>query len=181
MELVRPVTANDLFTFWLSELVDALERERTGVSPIAQVYLAALLNQQIEQGYHPAETLGDRFALALQERSVARLAKLRRVGDQALVCSGFWWRYCKHDLAYQRRLGRMSYGIVGGMPCDELAKAFDRVADALAELSTRYSLKTHAEILQLYRLWRETHSRHAARVLAERGLLVGAVESSRPS
>ena len=59
-----PVIQSAPEEFFGEALDSAIARVRVSVSVFARRYLVQLLVRQIEQGCHPSETLGDRFALA---------------------------------------------------------------------------------------------------------------------
>ncbi len=172
--------------FFSDALGEALEKERVTVSACAHTYVVRLLVRQIDRGYHPDETLSDRFALAMQAKQAERIRILCEVGDRALVVSGLWWEHQYRPLRASHAglhidLGRMAYRNVGGVPFDELAQNIGGVVDALIRLGTDHSLRTAQDILRLYMLWQETRSPHAARALSAKGVMVVPVRTQAPS
>lgn len=170
--LVR-VTAREFF----GDALDiAMQKESVDVSPIAHRYVVQLLVRQIDSGYHPDETLGDKFAAALETRHAAeRIQKLRDVGDRALVVSGLWWEHQYRPrrpshATFHIDLGRIAYTSLGGVPFDELARNMGGIVDALIRLGCDHNLATARDALRLYMLWEQTQSRHAARALIALGI-----------
>lgn len=172
--------------FFRDALEDAMEKEHVSVSVFARHYVVRLLVRQVEQGYHPDETLSDRFALALASGPADRNRILAEVGDKALVFSGLWWehQYRPHrpsHATFHIELGRHAYRTVGGVPFDELASNIGGVVDALIRLGTDHSMKTARDVLRMYLLWQETHSRHAARALLAQGVMIMPSPTQTPS
>lgn len=180
------IIAGTPLEFFRNALTDALARERVSVTPPAEYYVVHLLVRQIDQGVHPDETLGDRFARAHHEAPAVRVQQLRAVGDSALVFCGLWWEHQYRPLrpsyaTYHMDLGRVAYRNIGGQPFDELAAKFSALVDALIRLGTEHSLATARDIVRLYTLWQETDSRYAARALADLGLVPVRTHDSAPS
>lgn len=172
--------------FFGEALKVAMEKERVSVGGYAQHYLLQLLVRQIDNGFSLDETLGDRFALALKAGSVDRIRILREIGDRALIFSGLWWEHNFRPLRpshakFHIDLGAWAYRSVGGVPFDELATNIDGIVGVLMQLGLDHSLTTARDILRLYALWHDTHSRHAARALAAQGLMVMPFRPQIPS
>ncbi len=169
--------------FFRTALDGAMARERVAVGPFTELYLANLLLAQMQAGVHPDDTLADRFARALVAARTERVRLLREVGDTALVTCGLWADRELHprhpmDARYQADMGRRAYARLSRMDGSgmdvfgELADRFNGLVDALIRLGTEHSLSTARDILRLYEQWQKTHSRHAARALADRGIAV---------
>ncbi len=172
--------------FFSEALGEAMQKECVSVSADAHYYVVQLLVRQIDHGYHPDETLSDRFALAFSAKPVDRNRILREVGDRALVFSGLWWEHQYRPLrsshaTFHVDLGRRAYRSVGGVPYDELSSKIGGVVDALIRMCTDHSLNTARDVLRLYMLWADTHSRHAARALLGRGLMIMPSRAHPPS
>lgn len=195
----RPlVTTESAQEFFRAAVVDALERERVVVGPMTEYYVVNLLLSQTGTGYHPDEPLSVRLCTALERKMplTERTKLLREVGDAALVISGLWWERDEHPRRprynrFHHEAGKVAYrqlGMLGDRRtyfgsetfC-ELSEKFGALVDVLVRFGTAHSLASARDVLRLYHLWQETHSRHAARVLCERGLYVGATGSSTPS
>lgn len=161
--------------FFDDALSIATQKELVVLSSTAHRYVVQLLIRQIDRGYHPDETLGDKFAAALEARSVERIQKLREVGDRALVVSGLWWEHQYRPrrpshAAFHIDVGRIAYTSLGGVPFDELAQNMGGIVDALIRLGNDHALASARDVLRLYMLWEETHSRYAAHALIARGI-----------
>lgn len=172
--------------FFREALEEAMQKESVVVSPSAHAYVVSVLVRQVHDGYHPDETLGDRFARALSATHFDRIRTLRDVGDRALIASGLWWERQYRPLrmshaTFHMDIGRRAYESIGGDPFEELSENIEGLVDALIRLGTDHSLKTARDVLRLYMLWQETRSRHAARALAGRGVMVVLSGNQRPS
>ena len=172
--------------FFREALQEALQREGVTVDVTSEYYLVKLLVSQIDEGFHPDETLGDRFAIAIHAKPIDRMQIFRAVGDRALINCGLWWEHQYRPrrpsyAQYHMQLGKVAYRGVGGEPFDEIAEKFEGLVDALIRFGTKASLATARDILRLYTLWEETRSAHAASALAERGVYVVRGSSPTPS
>ena len=161
--------------YFYDALGAAMQKESVAVSPITHRYMVQVLVKQVDRGYHPDETLGDKFAAALEARDAERIRMLRDVGDRALVASGLWWEHQYRPrrpshAKFHIDLGRVAYTALGGVPFDELARNMSGIVDAFIRLGIDHTLASARDILRLYMLWDETHSRCAARALIARGI-----------
>lgn len=165
--------------FFADALTDALDRERVTVSQDAVAYVVFLLADLQRSSCHPDDVLAEDYARAFASHRAPQAVVLRSVGDRALLFSGLWWerersRHGGPQVRYHMDLGRTAYRTVGGVPFIELADRFGGVVDALMRLASTHLLTSDPGLLRLYDLWSETRSTRAARLLAERGMLVGA-------
>ena len=178
--------------FFRTALASAMAREHVAVRPLTELYLINLLVSQVSGGVHPDDTLADRFARALAAAHTERVRLLREVGDTALVTCGLWAARELHptrpmDARYHTDVGRRAYDRLSRLErpetdvFGELADRFTDLVDALNSLGTEHSLATARDILRLYERWRTTHSRHAARVLAEMGITPVGGRDGEPS
>jgi|GEM_PF-6144337 len=163
--------------FFQKNLMQALGRDGVSIEPFTEYYVVQLLTTEIASVHQRGETLGDVFARALSARASERIRMLRRVGDCALVFGGLWWEQSyrprrPQHIQYYMQLGSMAYRSIGGTPFDEMASKFEPITAALARMSSDTRLTLPSDLLRLYVLWIETRSEFAARVLADRGLIL---------
>jgi hypothetical protein len=173
---MRVIVTDSAEQFFEEALSEALCDERVEASIHARRYLRSVLCREITEGRHPDETLGDRYLLAHRVGPVERTAILREVGDSAMVLSGLWWERAAArrgwpEIRYNITVGSRSYREVGGVPFDEMSAKFEGLVNALVRFGTAHSLATARDVLRLYQLWHQTHSRQAAEALARQGII----------
>jgi hypothetical protein len=192
-KLVEDVTP---MQFFREQLTQAMEHQRVSTSAFTEYYLVNLLAACVRGEALPAAEPGyDEAPLALlylraigaSRRDRGRM--LRATGDTALFVSGFFADAVSGkaaDLEYYRAMGERAYARLsqedmqafGPGVFSELAFRFTQFADVLSEVSESSRLTSNASILRLYERWRQTGSRRAAVLLAERGIAPGRSEGS---
>lgn len=171
---------------FLVELEKALERERLRLSDDAHAYLTRLLSRiRTESGPPlPQDPLSGEFLTALgalDERQ--RIILLRRVGDSALLASGWWWQFLttlRHGMPgedFHAELGKQAYRRIQQELFDELADKFFGLVDVLARMSGALGGESDRETMKLLDYWLRSNSRQAARLLAEHGIDVLGIDS----
>ena len=130
--------------------------------------------------------LAHMLADALQAPSeTARQRGLQRLGDVSLFVAGFFARSFARkliDVDYHIAMGGSAYSsLADTMPRSrsgrsvaavyaQLARKFQRLVDALNEVSEMSYRHTDADILRLYEIWLKTGSRRAHGILGELGV-----------
>ncbi len=165
------------------------ERVHLEVSPSARVYVTALLGREVRGAHVPDEPLTYRLRKALDRgigRAVRRM-RFQEVGDASLVYCGLWWMRQERplrpsNLDFYLGLGPMAYRQLDEDPLfAELGTRFGGIVDVLARMELTGDRGSADDVVRLFRLWERTHSIHAARILADRGLIVGIRRSETPS
>lgn len=183
--LVRDETPVEFFR---EQLAKAMEHQRIATSAFTEYYLVNLLAGCVngdglpapEPGYDETP-LALLYVRALQASRVERARLLRAMGDTALFVSGFFASSLEKKLAdfeYYRAMGGHAYARLsveerlpyGPSVFSELAERFAVFADVFSEVSEASRLTTNHSVVRLYEKWVATGSRHAAMLLAERGI-----------
>ncbi len=185
------IDASSLPEFFRDLVRDALERQRMHSPEAVEFYLVNLLKDcasaETLRGEPPEgfreEPLATIYFRAIQARHEVRIALLRRVGDLSLFISGFFPESVERQLvniSYYIQMGENAYGalsqILARRPASvevfgELARRFMGYVDILTEVSERSTFKRDLGLLKIYEKWLRTGSRHAARLLSEKGIL----------
>jgi hypothetical protein len=184
-KLVRDETPVEFFREQLSK---AMEHQKIATSAFTEYYLVNLLAGCVNGDALPASEPGyDEmplallYARALEASRVERARLLRTMGDTALFVSGFFAASLERKLAdfeYYRAMGGHAYARLsveeslpyGPSVFSELAERFAQFADIFCEVSEASHLTTNHSVVRLYEKWIATGSRHAAMLLAERGI-----------
>ncbi len=120
--------------------------------------------------------------------SLEREVLLQRLGDISLFLAGFFARGFERrlvDVDYHIAMGGRAYGTLAAAPIrgprrtlcavfGELARNFQPVVDAIAEISDMAHVWGPTDVLRLYELWLKTGSRRAQRLLRQLGRGTGA-------
>src|SRR5262245_41128635 len=130
-------------------------------------------------------SLADLLAQAADARSPAeRDALLQRLGDVSLFMAGFFAHGFERrlvDVDYHIAMGGRAYGTLAATQVNgprralcgvfgELAQKFQRVVDALGEISDTAKVWSSKDTLRLYELWLKTGSRRAQGLLQQLGV-----------
>jgi hypothetical protein len=182
----------NLREFFRDSLHDALVRQRASVDDHTEAYVVNLLTMfSRSEALFEATPLGPRLrplALMLAEAAEASSAEhrthcLQRLGDVSLFVSGFFARgFARRlvDIDYHIAMGGRAYGTLAETCRDgargralrsvfaELAVKFQRVVDALNDVSEMAHQHDHRDIMRQYEIWLKTGSPRAAGIL--RGL-----------
>ena len=117
--------------------------------------------------------------------AAARQRALQRLGDVSLFIAGFFARSFARkliDIDYHIAMGGNAYGTLAdsmqrsasgraiGAIYAELAQKFQRLVDALNEVSEMSYVHSDADILRLYEIWMKTGSRRAHGLLNRLGV-----------
>lgn len=114
---------------------------------------------------------------------IARQRSLQRLGDVSLFIAGFFPRSFARrliDVDYHIAMGGGAYGSLADTmqrsgPCiaavyAELAKKFQKLVDALNEVSEMSYCHTDIDILRQYEIWLKTGSKRSLGILATLGI-----------
>lgn len=185
------LTAGNLPAYFHDALSEAADRRALDATDATKWYLANLLTRFARSDRFfdwSAETGRDLRPLALlygdavhapSERE--RRLSFQRLGDVALFVAGLFEgvlarRAVKRD--YFVTMGGGAYAYLASHPApdadeqvfQELSDRFVIFVDVLSLVGMRGRQFDHGEILRLYKLWRETGSRHAERQLQALGV-----------
>jgi hypothetical protein len=179
-------------TEYFRELVDAaMQHQRLAALELTSFYLVNLLTAfvHVDRAEDSDESLGVRFARALQDGGSRQRSELRQVADRSLFVSGFFSDSLNRslvDVDYYMQLGEYAYGSLARQTdntwtevFDELSGKFSAFADVLGEVSERTALTSNSDLLRLYEKWLRTGSRHSGDLLASRGIVPNASVGSR--
>ncbi len=186
------VAVTSLREFFRDAFHAASERQRLDIDEQAEAYVVNLLTmfaraealyEQTAEGLR-IKPLAHMLADALDAPSaLARQRSLQRLGDVSLFIAGFFARSFARklvDIDYHIAMGGNAYSSLADTMqrsmsgrCvaaiyAELARKFQRLVDALNEVSEMSYRHTDADVLRLYEIWLKTGSRRAHGLL--RGL-----------
>jgi hypothetical protein len=188
------VAVGSLREFFRDAFHAASERQRLDIDEHAEAYVVNLLTM-----FSRADALYERTPEGLRIRPLAhmladaleaptqaaRQRSLQRLGDVSLFVAGFFARSFARrlvDIDYHIAMGGNAYGsladtmqrslqgrCVAGIYA-QLARKFQRLVDALNEVSEMSYRHTDADILRLYEQWMKTGSPRAHGLLNKLGV-----------
>ncbi len=188
------VAVGSLREFFRDAFHAASEHQRLGIDEQAEQYVVNLLTM-----FSRADALYEKTADGLRIRplahmlsdaleaptAIARQRSLQRLGDVSLFVAGFFARSFARkliDIDYHIAMGGNAYSsLADTMPRSlqgrsvagvyaQLARKFQRLVDALNEVSEMSYTHTDADILRLYEVWMKTGSRRAHGLLNKLGV-----------
>jgi hypothetical protein len=188
------VEVSSLREFFRDAFHAASEKQRLGIDEQAEQYVVNLLTM-----FSRADALYERTPDGLRIRplaqmladaldaptEMARQRTLQRLGDVSLFIAGFFARSFARkliDIDYHIAMGGNAYSsladtmqrslsgrCVAGIYA-QLAEKFQRLVDALNEVSEMSYRHTDADILRLYEIWLKTGSARAHGLLRQLGV-----------
>jgi hypothetical protein len=189
----KVVTVANLQEFFRDSLHEAMTHQKLAVRDHTEHYVVNLLTL-----FSRADALYERtpegarikplvvmLAEALEAPSTAeRNRALQRLGDVSLFIAGFFaGSFARKliDIDYHIAMGGRAYGSLGDIlgrgrgqalasVFTELAQKFQRLVDALNEVSEMAHTHTDRDILRLYEIWMKTGSRRAHALLRRLGI-----------
>ena len=188
------VAVSSLREFFRDAFHTASENQRVGIDEQAEAYVVNLLTMfsRADALYEkPPDGLRIRplahmLADALEAPSAAaRQRALQRLGDVSLFIAGFFARSFARrlvDIDYHIAMGGNAYSALADTMqrsmsgrCvaaiyAQLADKFQRLVDALNEVSEMSHRHSDADILRLYEIWLKTGSRRAHGLLRQLGV-----------
>jgi hypothetical protein len=197
------IDVRNLREFFRDSVHAALERQRVAVEDHTEHYVVNLLTM-----FARSEALFDGasgrpqlkpLALMLAEASEAptredRLRTLQRLGDVSLFMAGFFAQSFARrlvDIDYHIAMGGRAYGTLAdscrsdtrgralGAVFTELAQKFQRLVDALNDVSEMAHRHDHRDVLRQYEIWLKTGSPRAYGILRSLGVEPAVVPTGR--
>jgi len=197
------IDVRNLREFFRDAVREALERRQVGVEDHTEHYVVNLLTMfaRSEALFEPTPDGPRLKPLALMMAEAAsvpegeqRLRALQRLGDVSLFVSGFLSHgFARRlvDVDYHIAMGGRAYGALAGQRGSgararalagvfaELAAKFQRLVDALNDVSEMSWRASDRDLLRLYELWLKTGSPRAHALLRERGVAPTPVPGGR--
>lgn len=193
MEADTRIDIRGLREFFRDTVHDALAHQKVQVDDHTEHYVVNLLTEfaRAEQLFEPSpdgprlKPLALMLAEAAQAPPAQRSLLLQRLGDVSLFVAGFLARGFERklvDVDYHIAMGGRAYSVLADRPGSgargralggvfaELAAKFQRLVDALNEVSELSYRHTQADLLRLYELWLRTGSPRAQGLLVELGV-----------
>ena len=197
------IDVRNLREFFRDSVHTALTRQRVAIDDHTEHYVVNLLTM-----FARSEALFDAgtdrarlrpLALMLAEASDAptsehRLRTLQRLGDVSLFMAGFFAHSFARrlvDIDYHIAMGGRAYGTLAescrtsarrnalGLVFNELAQKFQRLVDALNDVSEMAHRHDHRDILRQYEIWLTTGSPRAHGILRSLGVEPSLVPTAR--
>jgi hypothetical protein len=188
------VAVSSLREFFRDAFHAATERQKLEIEEQSEQYVVNLLTmfsradalyEKTPEGLR-IRPLAHMLAEALDAPSAAaRQRALQRLGDVSLFIAGFFARSFARkliDIDYHIAMGGNAYGSLAdsmqrsasgraiGAIYAELAQKFQRLVDALNEVSEMSYVHSDADILRLYEIWMKTGSARAHELLNRLGV-----------
>lgn len=197
------IDVRNLQEFFRDSVHTALERQRVAVDDHTEHYVVNVLTM-----YARSDALFDTdagrptlkpLALILAEAGEAptreaRLRSLQRLGDVSLFIAGFFAQSFARrlvDIDYHIAMGGRAYGTLAescrtgargralGAVFAEMAQKFQRLVDALNDVSEMAHRHDHRDVLRQYEIWLRTGSPRAHGILRSLGVEPTVVPSGR--
>jgi hypothetical protein len=188
---VTPI--NNLMEFFRDGLAKALAQQQVSLDEHTSHYVVSLLvlysRTEVSHGnMRPGQRWVSLTELRAQASAAAsaaeREALLQRLGDISLFVAGFFAQGFERrlvDVDYHIAMGGHAYGTLAAAPISgprrtlcsvfgELARKFQPVVDAIAEISDTARVWGPNDVLRLYELWLKTGSRRAQGLLRQLGV-----------
>ena len=199
----KTIDVRNLREFFRDSVHAALERQNVGIEDHTEHYVVNLLTMFARsEALFEATPEGPRLrplALMLAEAGDAatreqRLRALQRLGDVSLFVAGFFAQSFARrlvDVDYHVAMGGRAYGTLAdtcgsgargralGAVFSELAQKFQRVVDALNDVSEMAHRHDQRDVLRQYEIWLKTGSPRAHGILRSLGVEPTLVPSGR--
>lgn len=178
--------------FFLEILDEALESRKMSTSESVRSYVSWVLDHYVitehlfdeegEDGKRNMKTLAETLLEAMAQDPFERRASLRKLGEKALIVSGFFGESLGRkviDVDYYIDMGRQAYLSLADMVREEenqevyrtLGQQFLNYVEILNYISNKADLKKEENILRLYESYALTGSEKAREELLKKGLL----------
>lgn len=198
------IDVRNLREFFRDSLHEALLKQRSTVDDHTEAYVVNLLTMfSRSEALFEQTPAGPRLrplALMLADASDAptrehRVRRLQRLGDVSLFVAGFFSQgFARRlvDIDYHIAMGGRAYGTLAGACRDgargralsgvfaELATKFQRLVDALNEVSEMAHTHEPRDVMRQYEIWLKTGSPRAAGILRGLGVDPVPVPVGRP-
>ena len=199
------IDVRNLREFFRDSVHAALERQKVGVDDHTEHYVVNLLTMFARsEALFDAAPDGPRLkplALLLADAATAatreeRLRGLQRLGDVSLFMAGFFAQgFARRlvDVDYHVAMGGRAYGTLAdtcrvgtrgralATVFAELAQKFQRLVDALNDVSEMAHRHDHRDVLRQYEIWLKTGSPRAHGILRRLGVEPTLAPVGRPS
>lgn len=192
MERMKPDSLSGVQEFFLTELKAVLSKHKLEATPYSVNYLADLMVRFIDtrnffvqgaDGKLQDNLLTDLYAESMQADLEARKAALRRMGDIALMVSGYFSESLNRkivDVDYYFGMGGSAYHNLAQMQItsamrqvfSELSVKFRPFSDVLGEMSERSGLQSNKDVLRLYERWVQTGNDRLKTILTDQGISI---------
>jgi hypothetical protein len=200
----QTIDVRNLREFFRDSVHDALERQHVGVDGHTEHYVVNLLTMFARsEALFEATPDGPRLkplAVMLADAGAAgtreeRLRGLQRVGDVSLFIAGFFAQSFARrlvDVDYHISMGGRAYGTLAdscrtgargralGAVFAELAMKFQRLVDALNDVSEMAHRHDQRDVLRQYEIWLKTGSPRAHGILRSLGMEPTVAPVNRP-
>ena len=197
------IDVRGLTEFFRDSLRAALSKQHAGVEDHTEHYVVNMLTMfSRSEALYEATPHGPRLlplALMLADAAQAsspeqRSRILQRLGDVSLFMAGFFAQSFERklvDIDYHIAMGGRAYGTLAetcrtsargralGVVFAELAHKFQRLVDALNEVSEMAHHHDHRDVLRQYEIWLKTGSPRAHGILRSLGVEPTVVSSGR--
>ena len=201
----RTIDVRNLREFFRDSVHAALERQKVGVDDHTEHYVVNLLTMFARsEALFDAAPDGRRLkplALLFADAATAatreeRLRGLQRLGDVSLFMAGFFAQgFARRlvDVDYHVAMGGRAYGTLAdtcrvgtrgralATVFAELAQKFQRLVDALNDVSEMAHRHDHRDVLRQYEIWLKTGSPRAHGILRRLGVEPTLAPVGRPS
>jgi hypothetical protein len=198
----QTIDVRNLREFFRDSVQAALERQNVGIEDHTEHYVVNLLTMFARsEALFDATAEGPRLkplAMMLADAGAApshaeRLRSLQRLGDVSLFVAGFFAQSFARrlvDVDYHIAMGGRAYGTLAdtcrsgargralGAVFAELAEKFQRLVDALNDVSEMAYKHDHRDVLRQYEIWLKTGSPRAHGILRSLGVEPSRVPSA---
>jgi hypothetical protein len=189
----RVTPVNNLTEFFRDALGKALASQHVTLDEHTTHYVVSLLTLYSRTEVSHGDTRPGQRWVSLAEllsqassaaSSIEREALLQRLGDVSLFVAGFFAHGFERrlvDVDYHIAMGGRAYGTLAATPMSgprralcsvfgDLARNFQRVVDAIGEISDTASVWSQKDVLRLYEIWLKTGSPRAKNLLLQLGV-----------
>ncbi|MDQ2638959.1 MAG: hypothetical protein M3Y79_00015 [Pseudomonadota bacterium] len=189
----RVTPVNNLTEFFRDALGKALASQHVTLDEHTAHYVVSLLTLYSRTEVSHGDTRPGQRWVSLAEllsqasnaaSPIEREAVLQRLGDVSLFVAGFFAHGFERrlvDVDYHIAMGGRAYGTLAATPMSgprraltgvfgELARNFQRVVDAIGEISDTARVWSQKDVLRLYEIWLKTGSPRARNLLQQLGV-----------
>lgn len=182
----KPITAESLPSFFQQLLSEAVQSRGLELHDATLYYLVQLLGNfahQTQACLAEAETLAGLSLQAAQlPQKREQIALYRRVGDVALLTSGFFSDSLNRklvDIDYYINMGGNAYAHVSHLVTaaqinaiyEELSQKFITLVGLLSQISTERAITNDQDLLRLYERWLKTGDPQLYQKLTSHGIV----------
>ncbi len=186
---IMSVSLESAQEYFAEELKTALEHHHVGAEHCFS-YLVNLLLRSMDincvfptgsDGKHENILLFELYSQSLKSAPYEKRQSLQRLGDLALLLSGFFAGSLVRkvvDLGYYIGMGGNAYRALAHVETElkasqaylELSDKFSQYSDVLNELGERANVQNNRDILRIYERWLHTGNARLKEILSENGI-----------